>query len=336
MNGPNGIERRDPAAGILKLGTVLSWAHLERRSGEVLVRDSGIAHMVRLVDGHIAAVSADQAAELFVLKRPHVIFEERPGDLAGARLINPQPVVLRGVTGRADLFDPRALVDRIPVDVLRLKSGMTLALQRLGLNRDEADFIERLTVPTPISMALWKRGLNPQRAGAVVVALNLLGAFEEWSPGDLPRITAVNQVYRMIQNARPDHELLGVSPEAPARELDRAFRKLSLMLHPDRLTELSETETQRAKDAFIHVSRAHDRLKRSRRSRPVSRQSVFIYTSYRGGEMSAPWVALLEQTRIAEAEGDLSRARVFAVKTMALAPPGDVVIELKRILRWVA
>jgi hypothetical protein len=185
-------------------------------------------------------------------------------------------------------------------------------------------------------MALWKRGLNPQRAGAVVVALNLLGAFEEWTPGDLPRITAVNQVYRMIQNARPDHELLGVSPGAPAREVDRAFRKLSLMLHPDRLTGLSETETQRAKDAFVQVSRAHERLKRSRRSRPVSCRSGFASASDGGGEMSAPWFALLEQTRTSEAEGDMVRARIFAVKTLALAPPGEVVSELKRILRRVA
>jgi hypothetical protein len=268
---------------------------------------------------------------LFALPRPQAMFEERSVDPDSAPLINPQTVVVRGVARRRDLFEPRALLDRVPVDVLRIKPGLCHHLHGLPLGPEEIAFIQRLKVPTPLTMALWKRGLDPRHAGAVVVALNLLGAFEEWTPGDLPRVTLVHQILRLIRNGASDHTLLGVETDASDREVDRAFRRLSLMLHPDRVTDLPEPEAQRANDAFVQLNRAHARLKRSRRSRP-GRSALGDAEIIRDG----PWWPLLRQARTARQRGDHRRARAYAVKALALSPPIDAIREIKSILRQVA
>jgi hypothetical protein len=338
MSGPNGIERRDPASGILKLGALLSSAHWHGWTGALRVLDRGLVHSIPVIRGNIAAGSSridPLLQQLFVLPRPFAVFEERPVEALEALLIDPEPLVVQGVKGRRDLFEPRTLVERIPVEVLRLSPKVAQRLGQFGLDPDETAFVHRLTVPTPLTLALWKRGLDPGHASAVVVALNLLGAFEEWRPGDLPRPSLVSRLCRMIRNATPDHELFGVDADAPQREVDRAFRKLSLVLHPDRFMGMSGPEAERAKETFVHLSRAHARLRRSRRSRSVGRREAVARTDLASAGPDT-LAGLVHCARVAADRGDISGARRFAVKALALSPPKDTAVELKALLRRVA
>jgi hypothetical protein len=338
MSGPNGIERRDPVSGILKLGVLLSSAHCNGWTGALQVRDREGVHTVPLIRGRIAAGSSrigPLLQQLFVLPRPYAVFEERPVEALEALLVDPQPLVVQGVKRRRDLFEPRALVERIPVEVLRLSPGTGQRLGRLGLAPDEMAFIRRLAVPTPLTLALWKRGLAPGHASAVVVALNLLGVFEAWRPGDLPRPSLVSRLSRMIRSAAPDHELFGVDADAPPREVDRAFRKLSLGLHPDRLAGTPGPEAERAKEAFVHLSRAHARLTRSRRASAAGRREAVARADVASAGPDT-WEGLLHRARAAADSGDVPGARRFAVKALALSPPGDAATELKALLRRVA
>lgn len=352
MSSPNGIERRDPASGLLKLGAVLTDARQRRRSGWLLVTDQGERTLVHLQEGRIlqielrgqvlkpgafGSVGLQRTLErLFVLPRPLVEFDEQGTSHLDGSPLDSQGVILGGVRRREDLFDPLRLVERIPVSAVSLTQETRDRLRRMGLTEGERTFIDSLRIPTPLPMALWKRGLQPKRAGAMVMALNLVGAFENWAAGDLPRLCARADARRRVAEATDDFALLGVCPDASLEEVDRAFRKLSLSLHPDRFGPLPEAEAREAGEAFSEISAAHARLRRSRRARgrrwrSGSEGSVVIETSG-----AYPWKSLLDEASRAAAAGDILRARRLAVKAMALQPPKPAVEALKQLLRSVA
>lgn len=329
MGAPDRVERRDPCAPVLQLGGALAAAHRERASGVVDVIDRGAAHRIRLVRGAITEVSSGpggsggeplsrRAARLFQLERPRVLWTARPEDEGGGGAADPDQVVLQGVRTRADLFDPRGLAERIPVRALCVRPERRAAVERLELSDDEYVFVKSLQIPTPISLILFRRGLEPHRAGALLVALNLIGAFEaDWRPGLLPRLTTALRVLERARAGATDRELLGADGAADPREEDRAFRRLTLELHPDRLRGLPPDEVAMAEEAFRLVSSAHERLRRSRRSSPaapIARVAV-VRREPRG------WEELLEVARRCAASGDAPRARAYALKALAQSPP---------------
>ena len=343
MSAPDRPERRDPCAPVLKLGAALAAAHRERASGVVQVIDRGRAHRVRLVRGAIADVSsADgeargepmtrRAARLFHLERPNVLWTPLAQDGDGRAAADPDQVVLQGVRAREDLFDPRRLVERIPVQALHLRPERLALLDRLELSDDEYEFARSLRRPTPVSLALWKRGLEPRRAGALIVALNLVGAFDaDWRPGLLPRLTAALRVVERARGGATDRELLGAELSEDPREEDRAFRRLTLELHPDRLRGLPADEAAMADEAFRLASAAYERLKRSRRTPCVADGDALARVDL----VHRPphgWAEMLEIARRAARDGDAPLARAYALKALALSPPPEARAEIVALL----
>ena len=275
-----------------------------------------------------------RAVWLFALPRPHAIW--LPGDGAGgaASALDPTPVVIGGVAGRTEIFDPRRLAERIPVDTLHLPRERLAELRgSLRLEADELGFLERLERPAPIPMVLWKRGLDPHRAGALLVGLNLVGAFAgQWESGLLPRLAAAVGVLRRQRSGAGDRALLGVGPEAGPVEVERAFRRLSLELHPDRVQHLPPPEAALATEAFQAASAARARLRRSRRARPVQRAAPVARVEIRRAPAPASWAALRDEARRALERGQRARAAAFALKALALSPPETARAELADIV----
>jgi hypothetical protein len=351
------IERRDPYSPLLRLGTTLGAARRAGHSGWVEVRDHGRVHGIRLARGAIAEVRLDsgselaaratehasgmlgQAAGLFDLPRPHVIWNPESaadGDAAG---LDPTLVVMSGVTARRDLFEPRALVERIPVQTLVVGPERLAALKRTRtLSARELEFLAALRRPTPIPMILWKRGLEPRHAGALLVALNLVGLWDaQWSPGALPRITAAARVVRALDARTPDHALFGLGEEPDPKALDKAYRRLSLELHPDRLRGLPPEELALAERAFVGASEAYQRLRRTRRRRPVRDTGGATLGKVELARQPVDgWSALLDEARRASRRGDQTRARAFALKALAKSPPTEARAALTAILRRAA
>jgi hypothetical protein len=351
MGSTYSLERRDPAAGVLELGRVLASARRNCRSGQVEVRDQGRVHAIRIATGAISDVALDevknetverrpsslmhQAQKLFDLRRPHVLWFPGPTERSDSPQLDPASVVFTGVAKRSDLFDPRPLVERIPVDTLRIDPSKAAMVKTLPLERDEFAFLERLTVPTPVSMILWKRGLDPERAAVLLVALNLIGLFEgDWEPGDLPRLTAAVRISRRVRSACSDCELLGVKENAPIEDVDRAFRMLSLDLHPDRLTGFPAKERAAAQYAYQTASAAYARIRRSRRSRPVAEHRA--RETDVAGHPANGLAVMVAEARASALRGDSTKARAYALKALALAPTYSIKMELCSILKRVA
>lgn len=353
-------ERRDPASPILRLGSMLVKASRECLCGAIEVREKDSDYSVHLSGGGVTGLRLrgkligtsefdipliEQAVErLFSLGRPHVIWHPEPVRLKESVAIPAKRMVLKGIYNRRDLFAPLVLLKRLPTETLCIRRTQMNYVRRLPLGPAELQFAQNLVVPTPIPMILWKRGLEPSRAGALLVALNLLGVFEDdWAPGDLPRLGIVASMRRKLRLRCADHDLLGVDAGASQREIDRAFRKLSLELHPDRLSGLSAHDTLEAKDVFTEASAAYGRLKSSRRRRPVQ------YTCHnspsdlseggkncevsRGRAASQELKTLMRLVRDFVEMGNTKRARLYAIKALALSPGASERSELLRIIR---
>ena len=286
---------------------------------------------------HSALQTESYVRSLFRFRRPLVLFEPGCGQVRSPYAVEPEPLILKGIGSRQDLFEPSALLDRIPVSALHIKTSRLAEVRSFPLSQEENAFLEKLTRPTPLPMVLWKRGLPPRHAGALIVALNLLGLFHEiWVPGDLPRVCSAARIMKKMSASCPDHELLGVDENATMEEVHRAFRKLSLELHPDRLVGLSKQETAKASAAFSDASAAYSRLKRSRRSKTVSRRDNTATRITRSTQVADQWSALLAEARESQRRGNLGRAQAFALKALALSPPMETKHQLLSILRAVA
>jgi hypothetical protein len=341
------FERRDPVAPLLRLGMALAGARREGRSGWIEVRDRGRTHGVLLADGAIRDVVLDRAgcaggelesraAWLFALPRPHAVWLPGEAPAGGAGAVEPEPVVFGGVAARADLFEPRLLAERIPAVLLHLPGERCERLRRaVRLRPEERRFLEGLIRPTPVPMLLWKRGLEPRQAGALLVALNLVGAFaDQWEPGLLPRITAATRTLRLLRSGASDCRLLGVPEDSAPDAFERAFATLCLELHPDRLRGAPAAEVELAVEAFRGIVAARDRLRRSRRSRPVRVPDGEPVARVQVIRRGAPdgWEALTREARACLAQGERARAAAFALKALAQSPPEAIRPELSAIV----
>ncbi len=349
MTAPNGIERRDPVSGLLMLGSTLASAGQHGLSGEIRIADRRHIYALRLIRGLVSAVVwhgrpldgtgratiRNQACALFDLPRPLVTFDNAV--LADGQLssVHSDQVVVAGMLRRRDLFDPKPLVTRIPVTTLRLRDEGLMRLKGLWLSDSERMFVKRLRTPTPATLAFWKRGLLPKHAAALVIALNLLDCFEDWPAGDLPRGPFTAAIQRKVAKGASDYEILGLCADATEKEVDKAFRRLSFMLHPDRAVDLPRDEQHRAEKSFRDIAEAHARIKRRRRARRV-RHSDDIATEVRVVRSTEPWRPFLEKSQTAAANGNRFEARAYALKALAATPPSEVVVRLKDLIRSVA
>lgn len=348
MRLSNQTERRDPASFVLRLSHLLVRADRKTLSGAIEVRDDETSYTVTISNGAVSGLLVDgnlvggthspmmfvkeTVLKLFALARPLVYWRPAPG-LGGSNCgVRSRAIAVNGVLQRRDLFAPSQLIERLPVEVLHIQSPKMNLVKRLPLTADEMAFLNKLTVPTPVPMILWKRGLEPSHAGALLIALNLLGVFGAcWVPGDLPRIGAVAKMRRKLDNGCSDHEILGVDSDATSREIDIAFRKMSFDLHPDRLVAYPERDAVEAGQVFSEASAAYCRLKTSRRKRPV-RMSVAPGQRDPIRE-SRELDHLMTLVRDTLRKGAPKMARVFAIKALALSPGADIKKELLQIIR---
>jgi len=72
----------------------------------------------------------------------------------------------------------------------------------------------------------------------------------------------VRQQYH--RNISKDYATLGVKPESTDAEIKKAYRKLALKYHPDKVSQLDEMEQKKAKEKFQEIQEAYEALKKER------------------------------------------------------------------------
>ena len=67
-----------------------------------------------------------------------------------------------------------------------------------------------------------------------------------------------------VESVDSDFKILDVSNSATEEEVKKAYRKLALRFHPDRLQGLSDNEKKSAEEKFIRVQKAYENIKRKK------------------------------------------------------------------------
>mgnify|MGYP000579513840 CR=1 FL=1 len=68
----------------------------------------------------------------------------------------------------------------------------------------------------------------------------------------------------MATGKRDFYEVLGVGKNASDEELKKAYRKLAMKYHPDKVRGLGESHEKAAAEKFIAVQEAYDHIKKDR------------------------------------------------------------------------
>ncbi|MBN2715996.1 MAG: J domain-containing protein [Deltaproteobacteria bacterium] len=337
MSGPNNIERRDPCAPVLKLGTLLTQVRRQHVNGAISLESGQNTHRIVIAKGAIAEVvgpkgdiSRQKATAVFSLQRPVVTFSQHMIAPSRRELLDPVHLLIQGMTARQDLFAPVAFNERVPVNSLRIDDHQLWALRKLPFTADELAFFKRLNHDTPVPMILWKRGLPPAHAASLLTTLNLLGVWQEqWQPGFLPRAHVAHRVVKQVEKGADDFQLLGIPVSADAAEVDRAFRQLSFELHPDRNQRQPAETQQKCQEAFAAVSSAYQRLKHSRSSR---RQRPVVHRA----PDTTLWQRALTAAETALSQGNVPLARKHAINGLLLNPPEFARTRFTELLRAAA
>jgi DnaJ-domain-containing protein 1 len=114
----------------------------------------------------------------------------------------------------------------------------------------------------------------------------------EWRPSD-----ASAEIQRILSESNNYYMVLHVTPSADVSEIKRNYKRLSLLLHPDRCT------LERAKDAFQEVNIAHTTL-----TNPVKRKMYDLYLGDRlqgtgATETYTEWEARMAQGPVVRIPG---------------------------------
>ncbi len=79
-------------------------------------------------------------------------------------------------------------------------------------------------------------------------------------PSDMESIQAM-----FIRNVNADYKILEIEPSASNEELKKAYRRMAMKYHPDKVIHLGEDFQKAAREKFQMVNKAYENIKRERK-----------------------------------------------------------------------
>ena len=67
-----------------------------------------------------------------------------------------------------------------------------------------------------------------------------------------------------MSNKRDYYDVVGVSKNANDKEIKKAYRKMAIKFHPDKVAQLGEEHQKAAKEKFQQIQDAYEALKKRR------------------------------------------------------------------------
>lgn len=67
-----------------------------------------------------------------------------------------------------------------------------------------------------------------------------------------------------ISTPGSEYKILDVDPNASEEDVKKAYRKMAMRFHPDRLQGLTDAEKKAAQEKFVHVQKAYESIKRKK------------------------------------------------------------------------
>jgi DnaJ like chaperone protein len=77
-------------------------------------------------------------------------------------------------------------------------------------------------------------------------------------------IASIKAMFNKNINQNADYEILEISPEASNEEIKKAYRKMAIKYHPDKVSHLGEAAQKAANEKFKQVQEAYENLKKKR------------------------------------------------------------------------
>jgi len=92
-----------------------------------------------------------------------------------------------------------------------------------------------------------------------VEAIEKIGGYMHINVHDLASIKAM-----FYKEPKQNYKILDIEASATDSEVKKAFRKMAMKYHPDKLTDLSEAQQKMGKEKFMKVQEAYEAIKKER------------------------------------------------------------------------